>query len=85
MSRFDAPCPSLVTALTKREQQIKCLLVQGHANKVIALELGISQRTVEAHRARIFRKLQVRNAVELVTWFGRGARPYALAEPQSQS
>jgi DNA-binding NarL/FixJ family response regulator len=34
-------------------------------NKVIASRLSISRRTVEAHRARIFHKLKVRNAVEL--------------------
>ena len=33
--------------------------------KFIAEELGVSRRTIEAHRARIFQKLKVRNAVEL--------------------
>ncbi|HUH40138.1 MAG TPA: LuxR C-terminal-related transcriptional regulator [Castellaniella sp.] len=51
--------------LTPREQEVLPYLTSGVPNKVIAIELGVSQRTVEAHRARIFEKMQVRNAVEL--------------------
>lgn len=54
--------------LTSREREVKHLLVKGLANKVIAAELGISQRTIETHRASIFRKLEVRNVVELVNY-----------------
>lgn len=53
------------TALTARERQVAAYLAAGKANKVIAIDLGISRRTAEAHRARIFRKLGVRNAFEL--------------------
>jgi two-component system response regulator DctR len=42
------------------------LIMQGRLNKVIADELGISMRTVEVHRSRIFAKLKVRSAVEMV-------------------
>jgi two-component system response regulator DctR len=42
------------------------LLVSGKLNKVIAEELAIAVRTVEVHRARIFEKMGVRSAVELV-------------------
>ncbi|KCV27649.1 transcriptional regulator, LuxR family [Bordetella bronchiseptica CA90 BB1334] len=52
-------------ALTARERQVAAYLAAGKANKVIAIDLGISRRTAEAHRARIFRKLGVRNAFEL--------------------
>lgn len=51
--------------LTPREQQIVSYLAAGRPNKVVAIELGISLRTAEAHRARIFRKLGVRNTLEL--------------------
>ena len=36
------------------------------ANKVIAIELGISQKTVEIHRARMMRKLGAKNLPELI-------------------
>ncbi|MCD0504653.1 response regulator transcription factor [Bordetella petrii] len=51
--------------LTPRERQIVQYLAAGKPNKVVAIDLGISLRTAEAHRARIFRKLGVRNTLEL--------------------
>jgi len=51
--------------LTPREQDVIGYVALGKSNKVIALELGLSMRTVETHRARIFRKMGVRNATEL--------------------
>lgn len=51
--------------LTARERDIAGYLVTGKSNKYIAIELNISSRTAEAHRARIFRKMGVRNAMEL--------------------
>jgi len=52
--------------LTEREQEVFWNVVRGAANKVIALDLGISIRTVEAHRARIMKKMQVRKLADLV-------------------
>ena len=51
--------------LTSRERQLLYPVTEGKANKAIAMELGISMRTVESHRARIFRKMNVDNAVQL--------------------
>ncbi len=51
--------------LTPRERDVMAYVARGKPNKIIAAELGVSQRTIEAHRARIFQKLRVRNAVEL--------------------
>jgi FixJ family two-component response regulator len=45
-------------------------VVKGHANKVIAMDLGVSQRTVELHRARVMRKLRMRSLAELVNAVG---------------
>ncbi len=51
--------------LTERERDVMRLVVEGRPNKLIADELGISVRTVEVHRARVFEKMDVRSAVEL--------------------
>ena len=55
-----------MVTLSEREQEVMQLLVAGKPNKVIAEQLAIAVRTVEVHRARIFEKMGVRSAVELV-------------------
>jgi two-component system response regulator FixJ len=50
-------------------------VVRGQANKVIAMDLGVSQRTVELHRARVMRKLKMRSVAELVQAVGRVGGP----------
>lgn len=55
----------LIQCLTPREKEVFFFITRGLPNKVAAAELGVSQRTIEAHRARIFRKMNVRNATEL--------------------
>lgn len=54
-----------LSTLTQREREVMELILEGKYNKVIADELSISMRTVEAHRSRIFDKMAVRSAVEL--------------------
>jgi len=51
--------------LTAREQEVMELILAGKFNKVIADQLNISMRTVEAHRSKVFDKMEVRSAVEL--------------------
>jgi two-component system response regulator DctR len=51
--------------LSERERQVLDLVVIGRANKQVADELGLSVRTVEVHRARVFDKMGVNSAVEL--------------------
>ena len=51
--------------LTERERDVMRLVADGRPNKLIADELGISVRTVEVHRARVFEKMDVKSAVEL--------------------
>ncbi|MDI9330633.1 MAG: response regulator [Alphaproteobacteria bacterium] len=51
--------------LTEREHDVMTRVVQGLPNKLIADQLGISVRTVEVHRARVFEKMGVKSAVEL--------------------
>ena len=52
--------------LTEREQAVMHLVMQGLPNKLIADALDISVRTVEVHRSRVFDKMGVRSAVDLV-------------------
>lgn len=52
--------------LTPRECEVMEKVVKGCANKVIAMDLGVSQRTVELHRARVMQKMGVRSLAELV-------------------
>ena len=56
----------LLNLLTPREREILDQLVKGHANKVVAHQLGISPRTVEIHRASIMEKLHARNLSNVV-------------------
>jgi FixJ family two-component response regulator len=68
-----------VERLTKREREILDQIVAGKRNKVIAYDLGISQSTVEAHRAKVMEKLGARSLSELMRmvmlvdpWRGQG-------------
>jgi FixJ family two-component response regulator len=55
-----------LASLTSREAQILEAVVSGKANKVIALEIHLSQRTVEIHRAHVMDKMGVKSLAELV-------------------
>ncbi|HRK42545.1 MAG TPA: response regulator [Gemmobacter sp.] len=52
-------------ALSAREAEVMALILEGQLNKQIADRLGIAQRTVEVHRARVLQKTGARNSVEL--------------------
>lgn len=52
--------------LTPREHEVMLMVTDGKSNKEIANELGVSAKTVEAHRARVMEKMQASSLAELV-------------------
>ncbi len=65
------------TLLSGREREVLHLIAEGLSAKEIAVELSISNKTVEAHRTSLMRKLGVRKATELVRYAVR----HGLIEP----
>ena len=61
-----------IDKLSARELEVMRLVLEGRLNKLIADDLGISLRTVEIHRSRVFEKMAVKSAVELANLL-RGA------------
>jgi FixJ family two-component response regulator len=55
-----------VASLTERERAVLQRVIEGKANKLIAAELDISIKTVEAHRAKLMEKMKVGSVAELV-------------------
>lgn len=68
---------SLTHRLTRREKEILDLVARGLAAKQVAGQLGISPKTVEQHKTRIFAKLGVRNQTAAVSVLLRGGVPAA--------
>lgn len=63
-SRGAAPTPQL----TDREREVLRLLTRGLPNKLIARELGISEKTVKAHLTAVFQRIGVRDRVQAAMW-----------------
>ncbi len=64
--------------LTPREREVLALVTSGKANKVMAADLGLSQRTVEIHRAHVMEKMAASSIAQLVRMvldLEEGARP----------
>jgi len=68
-----------VALLTPREHDVLGLVVAGLLNKQIAAELGMSEKTVKAHRAQVMRKMRVSSVAQLVLL----AEKVGLTAPQS--
>ncbi len=67
-SKEETPAPELREDLTKREVEILDLICKGYTIKEISEKLFISQRTVDGHKANLFRKTGVDSSVKLVTF-----------------
>ena len=59
---------SRLDSLTAREIEVLVMVAQGHTNRSIAEELGISPRTVETHRERVMAKLRIRTVAGLTRY-----------------
>jgi two-component system, LuxR family, response regulator FixJ len=64
--RSAAEARDRINALTEREKEVMSCLADGLANKAIAIELGISPRTVEVHRANLMEKLEAQSLSEVL-------------------
>jgi DNA-binding NarL/FixJ family response regulator len=67
-SRRDTGRPD---ALSHREADVLRLVAEGHANKVIALRLGISEKTVKNHLSTVFQKIGVSDRTQAALWAHR--------------
>jgi RNA polymerase sigma factor (sigma-70 family) len=65
-AQADASAAERLARLTGREREVLELVTAGRHNREIAVDLGISPRTVEVYKARLMEKLQVRRVPELV-------------------
>ena len=61
----------LIGRLTPREAEVMHRMVRGLLNKQIAADLGIVEKTIKVHRARVLDKLEVRSVAEVVRLVGR--------------
>ncbi len=57
---------SKISQLSEREREVFELVAEGQMNKTVAQDLGISERTVEVHRAQVMKKLGVKTLAQLV-------------------
>jgi two-component system response regulator DctR len=71
--------------LSARECEVLCLLLSGSVNNDIANRLGISTRTIEVHRAHLFKKMKVRSAVEIALVLAQHIDIYAYMREWSVS
>jgi FixJ family two-component response regulator len=55
-----------VESLTTREREVFAFVVTGMLNKQIAFEMGISEKTIKVHRARVMQKMQAESLADLV-------------------
>ena len=63
------PMTTADDVLSDRQRQVLTLISQGKTSAQIAGEIGLSRRTIEAHRARLMRAHGLRNCAELIAWY----------------
>ncbi len=70
-----------LASLTPREREVLDLVTAGKPNKVMAADLGVSQRTIEIHRARVMEKMHARSLAQLVRMVMDLRQPVAESNP----
>jgi FixJ family two-component response regulator len=66
-SRIELDCiHHRMARLTPREREVLALLVEGRLNKQVACELGVAEKTIKVHRARVMEKMEAHSLVDLV-------------------
>ena len=68
LEKAEEAAPTAYDALTTREREVLQLSAEGYNNSQIAARLFISRRTVETHRANVFRKLGLHTQTDLVRY-----------------
>ncbi len=63
--------------LTDREGEVLDMVRDGHSNRIIARQLGITERTVKAHLTNIYQRIGVRDRVQATLWAQRNRLPRA--------
>jgi DNA-binding NarL/FixJ family response regulator len=66
--RVSGPPRQQETILTPREREVLTLLAEGKTVRTAAIVLGVSSKTVDAHKFNLMRKLDVHNRAQLVMW-----------------
>jgi predicted ATPase/DNA-binding SARP family transcriptional activator/DNA-binding CsgD family transcriptional regulator len=69
------PTSPVPATLTRREEEVASLVVQGMTNRRVAGELSISEHTAATHVRRIFKKLGLHSRAELATWVSSSRPP----------
>ena len=81
-SRTELDCiHGRMARLTPREREVLALFVEGRPNKQVAFKLGIAEKTIKVHRARVMEKMEAHSLVDLVRVIDKVCIPLA----QSQS
>jgi DNA-binding NarL/FixJ family response regulator len=81
-SRREGRAADRISELTSRELDVLRLVAAGKANKQIAAELGISERTARTHVSRILRKLRLTSRTQAALWAVRERVVAVGREPQ---
>lgn len=73
--------PSIFRTLTTRQREVLQLIAEGQSSRLIAIDLKISAKTVEFHKARMMAALRVRSTAELIRYAIESGIAYPSSEP----